>query len=268
VIVSKATAIKLLNQSISININHSAALSAFSRHFIAFHFCRLDSSFVTFCLRRSTDMALSAAVQALIIKARIMSFEPWRSSHPRETVAIFQTADDNRLYLTDAELATIAASAPEFATFIPVAQRLRDEATTIVDEARAKVLAAFPGITAEGGDLYPAERAEACWRDFWHFLRCITYAIAGKHPHYTSHHGLEAMQQLYTTLNVPLEAMVYGLQGLKVASLQRLDPALADSLSPYFDHLTERVSFRGQRPDGGVGMGTGMPDRRRSAIGD
>jgi Phycobilisome protein len=191
-------------------------------------------------------MPLSPEIQTLITKARIMSFEPWRSSHPAETIAIFQTADDNRLYLTDEELATIAAAAPDFSTLFPVVRLLRDQAPTIIDEARAGVLTAFPGITEPGGALYPAERADACWRDFWQFLRCVTYAIAGEHPHYTSHHGLEAMQQLYTALNVPLDAMVFGLKGLKVASLRRVDPAMADRLSPYFEHLIARVSFRGQ----------------------
>jgi allophycocyanin-B len=82
---------------------------------------------------------------------------------------------------------------------------------------------------APGGGLYPAERAEACWRDFWHFLRCVSYGIAGGRSDYLSDVGLAYMQQLYRELNVPLAAMVVGVTGLKSASLKRLaatDPGL------------------------------------------
>jgi hypothetical protein len=169
-------------------------------------------------------MPLSETVKALIVKARIMQFEDW------ENQSIFQTADDNRLYLTDAELAIVGHSPAAIAAV----QLLRERATEIVDEARAGVLAQCPGILAEGGDLWPPERAEACWRDFWHFLRCMTYGIAAGRDHYTSESGLAAMRELYQELQVPLGAMVFGLQGIRSASLQRLEN---EDFGVYFDHL-------------------------------
>jgi hypothetical protein len=175
-------------------------------------------------------MPLSETVKALIVKARIMQFDDWQNQ------SICQTADDNRLYLTDAEL-TIVGHSP---AAIAAVQLLRDRASEIVDEARAGVLAQFPGITADGGELWPPERAEACWRDFWQFLRCITYGIAAGRDHYTSESGLAAMRELYQELRVPLPAMVFGLQGIKAASLQRLD-ASAD-FGMYFDHLIEQMA--------------------------
>jgi hypothetical protein len=186
---------------------------------------------------RTIIMPLSETAQKLIPKARIVSFEAWQATHPASAIAIFQAADDQRLYLTDAELEQLRQAAPAQAANFPVVQALRDQVTDIVDEARAGVLAQFPNILEPGGGLYPPERAEACWRDFWHFLRCMTYGIAGGHIAYTSQTGLEAMRQLYQELQVPLDAMVYGLQGLKAASLRRILSPHDQDLAPYFDHL-------------------------------
>jgi Phycobilisome protein len=196
-------------------------------------------------------MPLPENIQELIAKARIVSFSKWETTHPASAIQIFQAADDAGKYLTDAELAEIAALAPNNSTLIPIVQSLRDRATEIVDEAREEVLTTFPNITQPGGGLYPAERATACWRDFWHFLRCITYGIAGSHPEYTSEVGLDYMRQLYEELEVPLEAMVIGLKGIKTASLRRCEASgqsampLAtneDGIAPYFDHLIAKMS--------------------------
>jgi hypothetical protein len=127
---------------------------------------------------------------------------------------------------------------------LAAAQLLRNQAAQIVDEARSDVLLRFPSILSPGGGLYPPERANACWRDFWQFLRCISYGIAAGQERYTSEVGLGYMRQLYQELNVPLAAMVVGLEGVKTASLARLG-ARSTEFAPYFDHLIERLdSFR------------------------
>ena len=187
-------------------------------------------------------MTLTEAVKELIVKARIVSFTTWEATHPAAAIAIFQKADDDRQYLTDDELATLAQMAPNCAALMPVAQLLRDQVADIVDEARTEVLAGFPGILEPGGGLYPPERAQACWRDFWQFLRCITYGIAGQHCQYTSETGLHYMRQLYQELQVPLDAMVMGLEGIRTASLKRIDAAQHEILSPYFDHLISQLN--------------------------
>jgi hypothetical protein len=184
---------------------------------------------------------LSDSVKELIRQARIVGFAGWEGSFDAETIAIFQAADDRREYLTDGELASIVAAVPHLVDNAAVVRLLRDRVVEIVDEARAEVMAAFPGITDEGGGLYPAFRAEACWRDFWHFLRCITYGIAGDSQLYTSSAGLAAMNLLYQELQVPLDAMVVGLVGVKSASLHRLDSVQSDRFSPYFDVLIDSL---------------------------
>ena len=182
--------------------------------------------------------SLSLRVKELIIKARIVSFDGWQDEFGKSAIARLQAADDERVYLDDPTLESLPGGA--------VADKLRDHASTLVDTARAEVLQQFPGITAPGGGLYPALRAEACWRDFWHFLRCITYGIAAQRTDYISAVGLGYMEELYQELQVPLDAMVYGLKSLKTASqeyLTSVDPAATDvQVAPYFDHLISALS--------------------------
>jgi hypothetical protein len=188
-------------------------------------------------------MTLNAAVKELIIKARIMGFESWHSAYPERAIAIFQAADDQSQYLTNVELAELAQLIPATAAVVPLVQLLRDRSAEIVDEARSQVLDQFPAILAPGGGLYPAERADACWRDFWQFLRCISYGITAGQVQYTSDSGLAYMRQLYQALDVPLDAMVVGLEGVKAASLTRIarEPHPTPDLAPYFEHLIDRL---------------------------
>jgi hypothetical protein len=185
---------------------------------------------------------LSAKAKELIAKARIVSFESWQSTHPQTLISLFQAADDEGRYLTDEDLQQIQALLPHTTDLIPVAKMLRDRISEIVDEARAGVLQTFPDITQPGGGLYPPFRAEACWRDFWHFTRCITYGIAGGSSQFTSTEGLGYMKLLYEELEVPLGAMVLGLEGIKTASLQRVESEKQQLLAPYFDHLIQHLS--------------------------
>ncbi|MBW4675882.1 MAG: phycobilisome protein [Desmonostoc geniculatum HA4340-LM1] len=188
---------------------------------------------------------LTETVKQLIAKARIVSFAQWEQSHPEAAIAIFQAADDNLRYLSDEDLLQIKTLAPNYSALIPVAELLRDRAGEIVDEARVQVLLTYPQIIEPGGGLYPPERAQACWRDFWHFLRCITYGIAGSHTEYTSPSGLHYMNLLYQELQVPLDAMVLGLKSIKAASLKRWQTNDQETLAPYFDHLiTQLATFQ------------------------
>ena len=179
---------------------------------------------------------LSPHVKALIAKARIVSFDGWQEQFGEAAIAALQTADDERRYLGEALLTTMPAGA--------VARHLGEHAATLVDQARAQVLGQFPDITQPGGGLYPPMRAEACWRDFWHFLRCITYGIAAQRTDYTDATGLAYMEQLYQELQVPLEAMVLGLQALKTASQQQLAELATSNapIDPYFDRLIDALA--------------------------
>ncbi|SRR5579883_860300 len=188
---------------------------------------------------------LSETIKELIAKARIVSFAEWERSHPKAAIQIFQAADDAFRYLTDEDLQQIQALSPKTSAFLPVAAFLRDHAAEIVDEAREKVLATYPDIIQPGGDLYPPERATSCWRDFWHFLRCITYGIAGQCTDYTSSTGLYYLKLLYQELRVPLDAMILGIETLKISSLKRCLSHQQQDIAPYFNHLiTQLAAFK------------------------
>ena len=182
---------------------------------------------------------LSERAKELIKKSRIVSFEGWEKTYPSEVIAIFQQANNESRYLTDGEIQHIAEIVPHLQKSLQQAQTLRNEVTEIVNNARAEILAIFPQIIEPGGGLYPPMRAEACWRDFWHFLRCISYGIAARSTNYTSQKGLSYMEELYRELEVPLDAMVLGLKNLKAFSLDYFTTAEATNLAVYFDHLID-----------------------------
>lgn len=184
---------------------------------------------------------LTDKVKELITKARIVSFASWQKQYSPEVINIFQQADDEGRYLTDEDLEKIVTFAPQTSSSTAQAKLLREQVQEIVAQARGDVLATYPQITQPGGDLYPPARAEACWRDFWHFLRCITYGIAGRSTEYTSEAGLGYMEQLYQELKVPLPAMVLGLEKLKVYSLQQFEEHQRNDLAPYFERLINEM---------------------------
>jgi hypothetical protein len=184
---------------------------------------------------------LSERAKQLIPKARIVSFASWKDLYSDEVLQIFQQADDEGRYLTDEDLAQIQALTSNSPSTVERAKLLRNQVNSLVAKAREQVVATYPQITQPGGGLYPAERAEACWRDFWHFLRCITYGIAGNNTNFTSTEGLENMRLLYEELQVPLDAMICGLEHLKTYSLQQFSPEEQPELTPYFDHLIHHL---------------------------
>lgn len=183
----------------------------------------------------------SDRVQKLIEQSRIVSFDSWHHRYPVEVVEIFQQADDEKRYLSNEDIEQIVKTLPALAHSTESVKLLRDNVTEIIAQARAEVLTAFPQITQPGGELFPLPRAEACWRDFWHFLRCITYGIAGQSLDYTSDRGLAYMKQLYQELNVPLNAMILGLEKLKLYSLNQFAETQKSNLAPYFDRLIDAM---------------------------
>lgn len=186
---------------------------------------------------------LTERAKQLIPKARIVSFATWKNLYSAEVIAIFQKADDEGKYLSNADLQEIKTLAPDTIDSIKKAEVLRENADKIVEQARQKVLEKFPNITQPGGELYPSERAEACWRDFWHFLRSISYGVAGKMTEFTNQEGLKNMQLLYQELKVPLPAMIVGLENLKDFSLKEFTPQENQNISPCFDHLINKLKM-------------------------
>lgn len=135
-------------------------------------------------------MQLSDKVRELIGKAQIIRFEPWQTSCSPDVIMLFQAANAEGRFLSNEDLQTIQSHSPETEGLISVMNLLREDSKEIVDAAKAEILQAFPNITQPGGDLYPLGRSEACWRDLWNFLRCISYGVAGQIHDYTCPKGM------------------------------------------------------------------------------
>ena len=86
----------------------------------------------------------------------------------------------------------------------------------LINEAKDNLLKKLPEITEQGGSLYPKERAEACWRDCFEFARISIYGTAAGETNITDEEGLEAVQELYSMLEVPVDALAICLKELQL----------------------------------------------------
>jgi hypothetical protein len=184
---------------------------------------------------------MTDTIKALIPKAKIIDFDEWIHWHSTAVLQIFRDADAEQRYLTNEDLERLLFLEPEAADALSVVRLLRNEVHEIITDARANILTQFPTIAEPGGALYPPIRSESCWRDLWHFLRQISYGIAGGHPQYSSPKGLKYLNLLYQELQVPLDAMVLGLVSLKSTSLIRCPSEKYTELEVYFDHTIDAL---------------------------
>jgi allophycocyanin-B len=77
------------------------------------------------------------------------------------------------------------------------------------------VYASCPGIEREGGALWPAFRAAACWRDMENFVRVVSYGcVVGDAP-WLSADGCAVMARIYERLEVPTAAMCTGVRAAR-----------------------------------------------------
>ena len=136
---------------------------------------------------------------------------------PQTTRSILERADQAQRQLTTAELATICQVSG-------IDQSLPDSliqrSDQLVNQARAHLIETQPDLVQLGGALHPQDRAEACWRDCWNFLRVIIYAVACNQSCFTNPFGMAALRELYRRMNVPIEGMNIALGQLKELALE------------------------------------------------
>lgn len=97
---------------------------------------------------------------------------------------------------------------------------LQDLVPALVDRSRSALLSDEPDLVKPGGKLHPQERADACWRDCFHFLRVSIYGIALKRTEITDREGMVALAELYSLLDVPVPALLRALAHLRQNSMQ------------------------------------------------
>ena len=159
---------------------------------------------------------------------------------PQATRSILERADQAQRQLSSDELTTICQAS---GIDVSLADNLIQRSDQLVNQARAHLIATQPHLVQPGGALHPEDRAEACWRDCWNFLRVITYAVACNQSCFTNPSGMAALRELYRRMNVPIEGMNIALGQLKEKALEGVsrsnDRQLIDDC---FQHLRDQLN--------------------------
>ena len=159
---------------------------------------------------------------------------------PQATRSIVERADQAQRQLSSDELTTICQVS---GIDVSLADNLIQRSDQLVNQARAHLIATQPHLVQPGGALHPEDRAEACWRDCWNFLRVITYAVACNQSCFTNPSGMAALRELYRRMNVPIEGMNIALGQLKEKALEGVSRSNDRQLiNDCFQHLSDQLN--------------------------
>ena len=159
---------------------------------------------------------------------------------PQATRSILERADQAQRQLSSDELTTICQVSGIDGS---LAENLIQRSDQLVNQARSHLIATQPHLVQPGGALHPEDRAEACWRDCWNFLRVITYAVACNQSCFTNPSGMAALRELYRRMNVPIEGMNIALGQLKEKALERVSRSNDRQLiNDCFQHLRDQLN--------------------------
>ena len=159
---------------------------------------------------------------------------------PQTTRAILERADQGQRLLTPDELASICQSSGVDCT---LPGNLSNRTNDLVNQARGHLLETQPELVEPGGALHPQDRAEACWRDCWNFLRVIIYAVACNQSRFTNPNGMAALRELYRRMNVPIEGMNIALDQLRQQALKEISrPSDRQLINDCFQHLSAELN--------------------------
>ena len=159
---------------------------------------------------------------------------------PQATRAIVERADQAQRQLTPDELAAICKFSGIDGS---LPGSLIQRSDQLVNQARRHLLETQPQLVQPGGALHPQDRAEACWRDCWNFLRVIIYAVTCNQSRFTNPSGMAALRELYRRMNVPLEGMNIALDQLKELALEGvLRSSDRQLISDCFQHLRAELN--------------------------
>ena len=169
----------------------------------------------------------SDTIRQLAAKAQVLGL-PQQPNLSQSSRQLLQHADQERRLLSSSEIQSLCQHSGVMAAPL---EQLQGQAQPLVDQARHDLLEAQPHLVTLGGALYPEHRAEACWRDCFHFLRVCCYAVAVAEPKFTNPQGMAALGELYAALGVPVDGLL-----LALARLQELaTKSYRDSSAPSSD---------------------------------
>ena len=153
----------------------------------------------------------SDTIRQLAAKAQVLGL-PQQPNLSQSSRQLLQHADQERRLLSSSEIQSLCQHSGVMAAPL---QQLQGQAQPLVDQARHDLLEAQPHLVKPGGALYPEHRAEACWRDCFHFLRVCCYAVAVAEPKFTNPQGMAALGELYAALGVPVDGLLLALARLQ-----------------------------------------------------
>ena len=198
----------------------------------------------------SVSSSSAERIKELARKSKVcgLSKDP---SLPEELRDLIHEADQNQRLLHDEEIQFCCRwSGLEAAPLTALQQQVPD----LVDQARADLLSEQPQLVQPGGKLFPQDRADACWRDCFHFLRVSIYGTALRKTDITDRDGMRNLAELYAQLDVPVAALLVALDRLRlhsVASYSRLGAdADAQALGDTLSHLCNMIRKEMKRHDG------------------
>ena len=169
----------------------------------------------------------SDTIRQLATNAQVLGL-PQQPNLSQSSRQLLQHADQERRLLSSSEIQSLCQHSGVMAAPL---EQLQGQAQPLVDQARHDLLEAQPHLVKPGGALYPEHRAEACWRDCFHFLRVCCYAVAVAEPKFTNPQGMKALGELYAALGVPVDGLL-----LALARLQELaTKSYRDSSAPSSD---------------------------------
>ena len=161
---------------------------------------------------------------------------------PEEHEEILISANKEKRLLSAQELKVLCNRSHSDANKL---EELQAKLPELINEAKRILLKRIPNITEPGGSLYPKERAEACWRDCSHFARISIYGTAAGETNITDKQGLKVVQELYSILEVPINALIICLKELQLKCSETYTnnhPKKGISLlDGCFNHLVEKM---------------------------
>jgi len=186
----------------------------------------------------------SPKVRELIKVANIFAL-PKQNRLPEKCTKILESANKSKRLLSRKELNILCKNSNCKAEKL---EEMQHRLPSLINEAKAILLRKQPEITEKGGSLYPKERAEACWRDCFHFARISIYGTAVGETDITDKEGLKAVHELYSILEVPVDALAICLKELQLKCREiyterneREDIRLLDGC---FNHLAEKMNSK------------------------
>ena len=196
------------------------------------------------------NSAFTQQIRELALQSKVCGLSQ-DLSLPENLRDLIDNADQNKRLLNDNEI-SLCCSWSGLATAPLIA--LQSQVSELVDQARADLLKEQPELVQPGGKLFPADRAEACWRDCFHFLRVSIYGAALRRTAITDPNGMHSLAELYALLEVPVPALLLALDRLRQHSVAAYSLLGAESnaktLNDALTHLGNMIRKEMKRHEG------------------